>query len=608
LEDKKMSSAGISNLCGKITVLVVFLGMVGLCVNTALALSGSGTQEEPWRIQSLADFDEFAADANYWDDYTRLETDVNLAGRIYTTAVIAPDINDAEAWFHGTAFTGVFDGHNHTIYNFTYDSNDKRCIGLFGYVDGHNAEIKDLGLIAPDVNDGMGLFVGSMVGCLRDGTINGCYVEAGNVSGGWEVGGLVGMNEGGTITNCYSVGSVKGGNYVGGLMGENHAGLNPGTITGCYSAGLVTGSFLTGGLIGLTTGEGAISNCFSSADVYGDSGTGGLIGLRNIFPQYLGQSSLSNCYVTGNVYGYEIVGGLVGHNIGDLPISYCYAAGIIQGTCSVGGLVGNNGSTITNSYATGNVIGNDRIGGLVGWNVDGAITHSYAVGSVVGDANVGGLVGQNGFSTGSDCYVGVITNSYWDIETSGEPNMCGYQVDCSAGCNDSYGKTTAEMKQQCTFDNWDFINVWNIGENQTYPYLRTYLAGDINKDGIVNFRDLAFMALQWLEEFNSGNQPPEVEITYPEDGERLIVGGIPPQTMILAEANDHDGTVVRVEFFDDGLKLGEDTDGSDGWNYLWQDYSLGWHVLTATAWDNEGLSGTSPPVNVEVWMPDPPPP
>ena len=105
-----------------------------------------------------------------------------------------------------------------------------------------------------------------------------------------------------------------------------------------------------------------------------------------------------------------------------------------------------------------------------------------------------------------------------------------------------------------------------------------------------------------------GDQASEVLITYPEDGDRLMVGGVPPQTLIMVEADDYDGTVVRVEFFDDELKLGEDSDGGDGWNYLWAGYSLGWHVLTATAWDEKGLSGTSPPVNVEVWMPDPPPP
>jgi hypothetical protein len=518
-----MSSAGISNLCGKITVLVVFLGMVGLCVDTALALSGSGTQEEPWLIQSLADFDEFAADPNYWDDYTRLETDVNLAGRIYTTAVIAPDINDANLGFQIIPFTGIFDGNDHKITNLTINGGGNNYLGLFGRIAG--GEVRNLGL------------------------------EGGSVNGGEHaIGGLVGATigefaEGGIIKNCYFTGDV------------------------------------------------------SVYDSYGDYDhiwVGGLVGCSFF-------NVISDCYSTGSLsvsdsigYSYS-VGGLVGGNYSG-SVSNCYSTSSVSGGMhAVGGLVGINGefgyySTIRNCYATGNVSGS-YVGGLVGGNLWGIVADCYSTGSVSGD-NSGGLVGLNDET---------ISNSYWDIETSGEPNMCGYQR-YGTGCDPNYGKTTAEMKKQSTFQDWDFIDTWNIGENQTYPYLRSYPAGDINKDGIVNFRDLAFMALQWLEVYNLGNQPPEVLITYPEDGDRLMVGGIPPQTLIHAQADDNDGTVVRVEFFDGGLKLGDDTDGSDGWNYLWQDCSLGFHVLTATAWDNEGLSATSPPVNVEVWMPDPPPP
>ena len=94
--------------------MVVVLVIVGLCVNTAAALDGSGTQQAPWRIESLADFDEFADDPNYWAGYTRLETDVNLAGRTYTTAVIALDKSRSDG-FQGTPFTGVFEGDGHKI-------------------------------------------------------------------------------------------------------------------------------------------------------------------------------------------------------------------------------------------------------------------------------------------------------------------------------------------------------------------------------------------------------------------------------------------------------------------------------------------------------------
>ena len=62
LEAETMVIARSSNLIGTITIFV----MVSFVVNTALALDGSGTQEYPWRIKSLEDFNDFAADANYW--------------------------------------------------------------------------------------------------------------------------------------------------------------------------------------------------------------------------------------------------------------------------------------------------------------------------------------------------------------------------------------------------------------------------------------------------------------------------------------------------------------------------------------------------------------
>ena len=118
------------------------------------------------------------------------------------------------------------------------------------------------------------------------------------------------------------------------------------------------------------------------------------------------------------------------------------------------------------------------------------VSDSYFAGRVQGDCDVGGLAG------GSLC--GEISKCYWDIQTSNEPDMCGNPED--PNYDDSYGKATAEMKQQSTFADWDFVNVWDIGENQTYPYLRTVPAGDINKDKTVNFLDLCIVAEQWCVE------------------------------------------------------------------------------------------------------------
>jgi hypothetical protein len=173
----------------------------------------------------------------------------------------------------------------------------------------------------------------------------------------------------------------------------------------------------------------------------------------------------------------------VGANFGD--VSNCYSNGTVNGTNDVGGLLGiNNQYTVGDansigivamSYSTGPVTGVDRVGGLAGSNLSELHT-SYSRSTVDGDTDVGGLVGSNG--GGLFGHVG-ITDSYWDIEASGEPNMCGFQSDFAVGCDNSYGKTTAEMKQQSTFDGWDFVDetengpndVWKIVEGQTYPLL-----------------------------------------------------------------------------------------------------------------------------------------
>lgn len=185
---------------------------------------------------------------------------------------------------------------------------------------------------------------------------------------------------------------------------------------------------------------------------------------------------VQNSYSTGSVTGYYYVGGLVGRNGG--AVSYSYSNASVNGDFYVGGLVGWNfiSREIENSYSTGTVYGNEYVGGLVGYN-DGSVDNSYSVGflnqpSDPGDY-FGGLVGDNG-----DVF-GVVTDSFWDTETSGMFTSDG-----------GTGKTTAEMMTLLTFDisepdenpfPWDIIrienfdelnpNIWYLDEGNDYPRL-----------------------------------------------------------------------------------------------------------------------------------------
>ncbi len=212
---------------------------------------------------------------------------------------------------------------------------------------------------------------------------------------------------------------------------------------------IVNGYWHVGGLVGRTK-DGQIANCYSTGNVKGDSHVGGLVGR-------IERGTITNCYSTCSVNGdWQHVGGLVGRNEGG-QITKSYSTGSVNGDSHVGGLVGRNegsGATIANSYSIGSVSGTSAVGGLVGWNGwNGATENSYSTGRVHGNECAGGLVGK--------IEGGQINNSYWDIITSGQSSSAGGE-----------GKTTAEMKQQATFENWDFVNIWALVDFVSYPYLQ----------------------------------------------------------------------------------------------------------------------------------------
>ncbi|MCA9450093.1 MAG: hypothetical protein KC931_23425, partial [Candidatus Omnitrophica bacterium] len=170
-------------------------------------------------------------------------------------------------------------------------------------------------------------------------------------------------------------------------------------------------------------------------------------------------------YACCMVYGSDRTGGIVGENGWSMirpdpegsMIIRCYSAGIVSSTGTrSGGLVGKNGGgVILDSYSTSAIVGHSRVGGLVGENEDGDINRSYSIGSVSGTENVGGFVGALEDGPWED---GTIESSYWDTQTSGQSTSTG-----------GAGKTTAEMYQQTTFENWDFDSVWWIDEGSDYP-------------------------------------------------------------------------------------------------------------------------------------------
>jgi len=275
------------------------------------------------------------------------------------------------------------------------------------------------------------------------------------------------IGESGQVKNvCIEDVNIIGGHdssFLGGLVGGNYYG----TISHCYSKGSVSGgdaSWDLGGLAGYNY-DGSISNCYSKGQVSGG-------------------------------YSSWALGGLVGSNGSDGgTISRCYSTVQVQGedySEALGGLVGGNGGIITNCYSSGRVQGgnnSEHIGGLAGLNDDGTFISCYSNGQVSGDDYLGGLVGH-------DNMFGSYTTCFWDTDVNPDVNGIGNATDPNV-----IGESTTNMKRESTFTDsgWDFIEIWNIGENQTYPYLKVYPAGDLNHDGRVDFFDFAIAASHWLE-------------------------------------------------------------------------------------------------------------
>ncbi|MHC4071814.1 MAG: GLUG motif-containing protein [Planctomycetota bacterium] len=352
-------------------------------------------------------------------------------------------------------FSGVFDGNGHAISNLTYMSTDANNVGLFGFVEGENAEIKNLGLIDPNIDAGIGRRVGSLVGWLIRGTITNCYIEGGSVSREDSIGGMVGKNDYGTIIDSFITTSVSGDYSVGGI-----AGYNSGTIINCYANGSVMGNGYVGGMVGYNLGT--ITNCCASGVVIGNKNVGGMVGRHGrydsyywfpdlgrdlLFPDLERTDKISNCYSTSDVSGGDRVGGLAGMQTSNSIITNCYSMGSVSGNADVGGLVG------VVPYPPP---------GMSLWDITpDTISDFYSTPDITGTGEVGQIF--RGF-------IPYLMNNFWDTETSGQESS-------AAGT----GKTTAEMQTATTFleAGWDFVDemangnedIWWILEGQDYPRL-----------------------------------------------------------------------------------------------------------------------------------------
>lgn len=195
----------------------------------------------------------------------------------------------------------------------------------------------------------------------------------------------------------------------------------------------------------------SVSNLFvniSKKGITGGSSVGGICGS-------LSYGNIENCMVTGDIRGYQYVGGIVGWNndkyYSSSIISQCASSGNITATKGyVGGILGyNDGScSIKNCYSIANV------------KTEGSYSSSvYGIGYSAENCYFAGTI--SGTEMNSVCPIaGSYSNSYYDSEKTKISGKRG-------------ALTTKQMKQQASFQGWDFDNIWTIQEGVDYPKLRS---------------------------------------------------------------------------------------------------------------------------------------
>ena len=471
--------------------------------------SGFGTESDPYVITTAYDFVSLSYRVSDWDKYFILANDV--------------DMSTVGNYAGPEYFSGNFDGHDHVIRNLTIDAKaagDKRIIGLFPWL--INANISNLGIVDYNIKLGDNSdSVGALCGFNDFDTISNCYSNGKIISegiGSW-IGGLVGGNYYGNIIDCISECSIicnGDAGPIGGLSGDNYFG----TISGSSSSGSITINGESWEIGGFTGGnwEGVIYNCSSSCMINIHGGTydiGGLCGIAD-GSSFTGCSSSGSITVSGNgdsEYSCHEIGGFLGSDSGS-TINNCMSSGSI--TCNsyfefVGGFCGkiagpdhsDGQSIVSNCFSLANVSINDSgsyIGGFIGHS-GGDVSNCYSLGSVSchDSEDVGGFVGRNGGNgiinncysaspviVDEDCddfggfvgydYSDLISNSFWDIETSGMPDPeSGYEDE-----DGMIGLTTDQMQNINTFldAGWDFTaetangtdDIWFMPQNG-YPLL-----------------------------------------------------------------------------------------------------------------------------------------
>src|SRR5262249_18631351 len=137
-----------------------------------------------------------------------------------------------------------------------------------------------------------------------------------------------------------------------------------------------------------------------------------------------------------------------------------------------------------------------------------------------------------------------------------------------------------------------------LGEDLTNPYNLTWsnvTAGNYTLRAVVTGNGGVTATSSPVAITVVTNFAPTVSLTAPHNN---AVFATPTNITVAANANDSEGTIAKVEFYQGNSKFAEDT--TSPYSVTFTNPSPGFYTLTAIAYDNVGTTATSGPVSITV--------
>ena len=298
-------------------------------------LKGSGTEDNPYLISNIKEWNEATTKAHLAGTYFKLTKDLNFKGREFLK-MGSPT----------TPFRGVLDGNNHKLKNVKIVGGAYQ--GVFGYLSSTSV-VKDLtienskiekasiqvGMLAGYTEDGAtimnvkipgteieamgyaGGLIGEARGTISDLTLSNITVKSYSLGNAHNIGGIVGY----TLGNVerLKINHVKvtapGNNYVGGVIGYLYSYKKAETIEATNVE--VLGNDRVGGIVGeMARATGTINEIKFDTTVTGVSCVGGVVGYSDSSVRNVVGSSVVTRSGTGTA---TTIGGVIGYsNVSDI--------------------------------------------------------------------------------------------------------------------------------------------------------------------------------------------------------------------------------------------------------------------------------------------------